>query len=65
MKRLLLTASLAALLSGCQSPCYDQESCFIADQNQRSRGVAMMGIGAMLMAPPPQSNVYIYNRRGW
>ena len=65
MKRLLLTLSLAALAGCAQSQCYDQESCFIAQENQRSRGVALMGIGAMLMTPPPQSNVYIYNRRGW
>lgn len=58
-----IAATLAVLaLSACHPPCYDRESCFVADQNQRNRGVAMMAIGAGLLAPQP--NVYVV-RRGW
>lgn len=61
MKAIAVTLAVLAL-SACAPQCFDRESCFVADQNARNRGTAMMAIGASMLQPQP--NVYVV-RRGW
>lgn len=60
-----IAATLAVLtLAACHPQCYDRESCFIADQNARNRGLALTAIGASMLQPQP--NVYVVRRgHGW